>query len=98
MTEIDYKERLKELRQKRASIIEEVHKKLKEQQNTVSSIKKAIQNKELTVPEISSETKIPSSKVVWYLMTLKAYGEIEEGLKDGNYFRYRMKSNSNKVF
>jgi hypothetical protein len=40
------------------------------------------------VPEISKATGIPSDRVLWYLATLKKYGDIIEGDKDGSYFRY----------
>jgi hypothetical protein len=33
---------------------------------------------------------LPASEVLWYVATLKKYGEILEGPKDGGYFRYRL--------
>jgi DNA-binding IclR family transcriptional regulator len=44
----------------------------------------------LTVPEIAAATGLPVSEVLWYVATLKKYGEILEGPKAGSYFRYRL--------
>jgi hypothetical protein len=34
---------------------------------------------------------MPASEVLWYLASLKKYGEVFEGEKDGGYYRYTMR-------
>jgi DNA-binding IclR family transcriptional regulator len=41
-----------------------------------------------TVPEIASATGLPTEEVLLYVATLKKYGKVAEGAKDGDYFRY----------
>ena len=45
---------------------------------------------ELTVPEIAAATGLAASDVLWYVASLKKYGEILEGPKDSGYYRYRL--------
>jgi len=61
---------------------------VKEQKTILKAIKGHLENQSATVPEISEAAGIPSDKVLWYLATLKKYGNIIEGEKDGGYFRY----------
>jgi len=42
------------------------------------------------VPEIAAATDLLVSEVLWYVASLKKYGEILEGSKDGSYYRYRL--------
>ena len=63
---------------------------MKEQRRAVQAIKERLAGAELTVPEIAAATGLPVSEVLWYVATLKKYGEILEGPKAGSYFRYRL--------
>ena len=63
---------------------------MKEQRRAVKAIKACLTGAELTVPEIAAATGLPASEVLWYVATLKKYGEILEGPKDGSYYRYRL--------
>lgn len=63
---------------------------VKEQRKILKAIKGHLENQPATVPEISKATGIPSDRVLWYLATLKKYGDIIEGEKDGGYFRYEL--------
>ena len=63
---------------------------MKEQRRVVKAIKAHLEGAELTVPEIAAATGLPASEVLWYVATLKKYGEILEGPKDGSYYRYRL--------
>ena len=63
---------------------------MKEQRRALKAIKESLAGAELTVPEIAAATGLPVSEVLWYVATLKKYGEILEGPKDGSYFRYRL--------
>ena len=42
------------------------------------------------VPEIAAATGLDPASVLWYLASLKKYGEVAEGAADGSYFRYRL--------
>ena len=61
---------------------------VKEQKKVLTSIKGYLENQPATVPEISKVTGVSSDRVLWYLATLKKYGNIIEGEKDGGFFRY----------
>jgi hypothetical protein len=63
---------------------------MKEQRRALKAIKEHLAGAELTVPEIAAATGLPVSEVLWYVATLKKYGEILEGPKAGSYFRYRL--------
>lgn len=63
---------------------------MKEQRRAQQAIKERLAVAELTVPEIAAATELPVSEVLWYVATLKKYGEILEGTKAGSYFRYRL--------
>ena len=82
------KEALKQLRSDRKKWITQASAMVKEQKKALKAIKGQLENQPATVPEISQATGIPSDRVLWYLATLKTYGGIIEGEKDGSYFRY----------
>jgi Fic family protein len=63
---------------------------MKEQRQAVKAIKERLAGAELTVPELAAATGLPVSEVLWYVATLKKYGEILEGPKAGSYYRYRL--------
>lgn len=84
------KEVLKTLRGVRRDTVKTVTLRVKEQQRSVRAIKEAFADGTATVPEISEATGIEAAEVLWYLATLKNYGEIIEGPKDGDYFRYQL--------
>lgn len=82
------KKAMKQLRGDRKEWITMASTMVKEQRKERKAIKKHLENQPATVPEIAEATGIPSDKVLWYLATLKKYGDIVEGEKDGSYFRY----------
>jgi predicted transcriptional regulator len=82
------KEAMKKLRGDRKQWITMASTMVKEQRKEQKDIKKHLENQPATVPEITEATGIPSDRVLWYLATLKKYGDIIEGEKDGSYFRY----------
>ena len=81
---------LKQLKAARKEQIAAATARMKEQRRAVKAIKQQLDGAELTVPEIAAATGLPASEVLWYVATLKKYGEILEGAKDGSYFRYRL--------
>jgi hypothetical protein len=84
------KEALKQLKAARKEQIAAGTLRMKEQRRAVKAIKAQLEGTELTVPEIAAATSLPASEVLWYVATLKKYGEVLEGPKDGSYFRYRL--------
>jgi len=84
------KEALKQLKAARKEQIAAATARMKEQRRTVKAIKQQLAGAELTVPEIAAATSLPVTEVLWYVATLKKYGEILEGPKDGSYFRYHL--------
>jgi hypothetical protein len=81
---------LKKLKAARKEQIAAATARMKEQRKAVKAIKEHLEGAELTVPEIAAATGLPASEVLWYVATLKKYGEILEGPKDGGYYRYKL--------
>src|SRR4030042_6867104 len=81
---------LKKLKAARKEQIAAATARRKEQRRAVKAIKQQLEEAELTVPEIAAATGLPGSEVLWYVATLKKYGEILGGAKDGGYYRYRL--------
>lgn len=84
------KEALKNLKAARKEQIAGATKRMQEQRRAVKAIKAHLEGAEATVPEIAGATGLPAAEVLWYLATLKKFGEILEGPKDGSYYRYRL--------
>lgn len=84
------KEALKQLRAARKDQIAAATSRMKTQRRAVQAIKASLEGAELTVPEMAAATGLPVDQVLWYVATLKKYGEILEGPKAGSYFRYRL--------
>jgi predicted Rossmann fold nucleotide-binding protein DprA/Smf involved in DNA uptake len=82
------KEMMKKLRESRKYIIKATSTRVKENRKAIKAIKEQLQDEAKTVPEIAEATGLASSEVLWFIATLKKYGEILEGDKDGGYFRY----------
>jgi hypothetical protein len=82
------KEAMKKLRESRKHIIKATSARVKENKKAIKAIKEQLRAEARTVPEIAEATGLVSSEVLWFIATLKKYGEIAEGDKDGGYFRY----------
>jgi hypothetical protein len=81
---------LKALRQERAHIIAEANGKIKEHNGIIKRIKSNIPTGGLTIPAIAEATGLSTARTLLFVATLKKYGEIIEGDKDGDYFRYKL--------
>ncbi|MHB9074851.1 MAG: winged helix-turn-helix domain-containing protein [Desulfobaccales bacterium] len=84
------KEAMKNLKVARKDQIAAATARMKEQRQAVKAIKEHLAGVELTVPEIAAATGLPASEVLWYVASLKKYGEILEGPKAGGYYRYKL--------
>jgi len=84
------KEQMKALRETRKAFIQVASSRMKQQKKEIEVIKEQLRSSAKTVPQIAAATQIGSAEVLWYVATLKKYGEIIEGEKDGSYFRYSL--------
>ena len=84
------KEAMKTLRKPREHSIKRASAKLKEQNRIVKVIREQLRDQPATVPEIAAATGVPSSEIMWYVATMKKFGEILEAEQDGSYFRYSL--------
>ncbi len=84
------KEALKKLKAARKEQIAAATSRMKAQRRAVKAIKASLADSDLTVPEMAAATGLPVAEVLWYVASLKKYGEILEGPKAGSYYRYRL--------
>jgi hypothetical protein len=84
------KEALKKLRAARKEQIAAATSRMKEQRRALKAIKASLADSELTVPEMAAATGLAVTEVLWYVASMKKYGEILEGPKAGSYYRYRL--------
>jgi hypothetical protein len=82
------------LRERLGGVSEQKKARTKDQRETMKAIQTALKAGPRTVPEISAETKIPSQKVLWYLMAMRKYGQVAEAGQAGDYYRYELKEAS----
>jgi len=87
------KDRLKELRKARKDHIEKIQTMVKEQNKILSSIKSVLKDGPMTPIDLSKTLKLPTYKVMWYLASMKKYGEVVEGEKQGDYYTYLLVKN-----
>lgn len=84
------KEALQRLREARKQLIENAVRRMKVQRKAVDTLKRILQDGAKTVPELAAAAGLGTAETMWYVATLKKYGEIAEGEKDGGYFRYEL--------
>lgn len=84
------KEALKKLKVARKEQIAAVTKRMQAQRRALKAIKASLNESELTVPEMAAATGLPVDQVLWYVASMKKYGEILEGPKAGDYYRYKL--------
>lgn len=84
------KEAMKKLRVARKQWIAGASAKIRTHKKAIKLIKEQLEKEAATIPELAQTTGMPSDQVLWYMATLKKYGEIVEGDKDGSYFKYAL--------
>ncbi len=87
----NWKEDVKVFRERMGGLTEERKAMAKDQRDTLKAIQAALKDGPKTVPEIAGVTRIPSQKVLWYVMAMRRYGKVSEAGQAGDYFRYQMK-------
>ncbi|MBT6747548.1 MAG: winged helix-turn-helix domain-containing protein [Desulfobacula sp.] len=81
---------MKELRGLRKNLIAAASSTMKIQKKDMAAIKTFLKGEAATIPEISARIDMPTDKTLWYMATLKKYGQIIEGEKEGAFFKYSL--------
>ena len=81
---------LKTLRQERQEGIDRVRDIVKEQNRIIKEIREALSAGGRTIPDLAAALAMDTDTVLIYVSTLKKYGIIGEGPKDGSYFTYQL--------
>ncbi len=90
------KEAMKLLRAQRKEFTQRAAARVKVQRKELKLLREQVSSDDgATAPEISEAINLDVSKVIWYLATLKQYGEVVEGTKDGCFFRYMLVQKEN---
>jgi len=84
-----HKETLQRLRILRKETVQRVTAQVKMHKKTIASIMDALRSGPKTVPEIAEHTGLETQEALWWTASLKKYGLIIEGDKQGAYFTYR---------
>ncbi len=84
------RELLKTLRAARKETVRRVSATVKRQKKTISAITAELKKGPKTVPEIAEATGLSTAEVLWWIASLKKYGTVLEGDKQGAYFAYRL--------
>ena len=92
----EQKEAMKALRQERKAWIKTAAAKVKEHNSALRAICEQLKDMPRTVPEIAEGAGLPSSKVMWYVASMKKFGEILEADQDESYFRYQLTGGEKK--
>jgi predicted transcriptional regulator len=81
---------LKALRQERKEGIDRVRDIVKEQNRIIKAVREALSAGGRTIPDLASALSLDTDTVLIYVSTLKKYGVIGEGPKEGAYFTYQL--------
>ena len=81
---------MKVLRGERRVWIKAAARKVKANNRALRAIREQLKEKPRTVPEIAEGAKLSTSDVMWYVASMKKFGEILEADQDDSYFRYRL--------
>ena len=83
---------MKALRESRKAAIARARKSIKENNQILKAIRDQIAGEPQTIPEISRALGMDTAKVLLFVAAMKKYGEVVEGAKDGDYFKYGLSS------
>lgn len=84
------KEAMKSLRAQRKKSISQASSIMKQQKKDIRDILCFLEKGDATIPAIAKGVHLPTDKTLWYMATLKKYGQIAEGPKDGSFFKYKL--------
>jgi hypothetical protein len=88
MGQSDEKENLKALREERKVYIERARAGIKESNKIIKAIRDQLAAEPKTVPELAAALKLDPARVLCFVAALKKYGEVVEGPKEKDYFKY----------
>ena len=89
-TDKDNKAKLKALKEERKELIAKNRELLKKQNRETGLIQKGLQAGEKTIPELAEETGLKSDLILYYLSTMKKYGQVAEAGHSEGYFKYSL--------
>lgn len=81
---------LKPLREARKANIDRAREAVKEQNRVIKAIREALADGGKTIPNLTQAVGMETETVFFYVSTLKKYGIVGEGRKDGSYFTYEL--------
>jgi len=81
---------LKSLRLERQEYIDRAREKVKTQNQIIKEIQKVLAEQPQTIPKLAESLAIETDRVLIYVATMKKYGMVGEGKKDGDYFTYQL--------
>jgi predicted transcriptional regulator len=84
------KDALKQLRKERKAFIDRARQSVKEQNKLTKAIKAELSKGASSVPEIARALEMKTATILMFVSALRKYGEIVEGPKDGDYFKYQL--------
>jgi predicted transcriptional regulator len=84
-------EAIKVFKEKFGPVKKELLEKIKKDNKAIATITKSLKEGAKTIPQISKDTGIDSSDVLWYITALKKYGSVEITGEDGSYKKYSLK-------
>jgi hypothetical protein len=64
--------------------------KCKRQKKKIQAIKAQLKDEPQTIPAIAAATGGTTAETLWYVASLKKYGDVKEAEKDGGYFKYEL--------
>ena len=81
---------MKKLRMERKELIAAASSTMKIQKKDIKTIKEFLEHRAATIPDIAEGINMPTDKTLWYMATLKKYGQIIEAQKEGAFFTYSL--------
>ena len=86
---------MKKLRVQRKDLIAKASLMMKAQKKDITAIKDFLKDRVVTIPDIAEGIKMPTDKTLFYIATMKKYGQIREEQKDGAFFKYSLNEPEN---
>lgn len=87
-SDIEKKDAMKRLRQERKQWVAKATAEVSTQRKAQKAIREFLEKASATVPKIAEGTGIPAHEVLWFIATMKKYGQVVEDGPDGNFYRY----------
>jgi len=81
---------LKQLREERKETVDKTQAYLKGQQAFRKQLSQAMKGGPKTVPEIAKAAQLPSSQVLWHVISMKKYDLVREMGMDAEYYQYQL--------